>query len=285
MVNGAHAGRVTVENDVVFGKGGDRDLKCNVYWPPQQGDRRPALLLIHGGGWTGGDRSQLHGYGILLGRLGYVCVATEYRLAPASKWPAQIHDVKACLRWMRANASHLGIDPEKIAVSGNSAGGHLSLMLAGTQNMPEFEGDGGNAGVGTEVAASIAFYGPAQLYGSDRLGREMGFLFGDGYGEDVARGASPIDHVKASYPPTLLITGNQDELVPVESSFKMYRAITDAGAKAELHVYEGAPHGFDAMRDFGRQCAEIMTLFLDRHVASPRTVVKDGDVLTYAAAR
>ncbi len=139
--------------------------------------------------------------------------------------------------------------------------------------------------MGRRSPRRIAFYAPAQLYGSDRLGREMSFLFGDGYGEDVARGASPIDHVKASFPPTLLITGNQDELVPVESSFKMYRAITDAGAKAELHVYEGAPHGFDAMREFGRQCADVMTLFLDRHVANPRMVVKDGDVLTYASAR
>ena len=147
----------------VFGTGGGRDLRCNVYWPPQAGTARPAVLLVHGGGWVNGDRTQLHGYGILLGRIGYVCVATEYRLAGEAKWPAQIHDVKAALRWMRANAGRLGIDPNKIAVSGNSAGAHLSLMVAGTANMPEFEGEGGNAGVGTEVAACIAFYGPAQL--------------------------------------------------------------------------------------------------------------------------
>jgi acetyl esterase/lipase len=284
MTNGATAGRVTVEYDVVFGKGGDRNLKCNVYWPPQQGSGRPAVLLVHGGGWVQGDRSQLHGYGILFGRIGYVCVATEYRLAPASKWPAQIHDVKACLRWMRANAGHLGIDPQKIAVSGNSAGGHLSLMLAGTQNVAEFEGEGGNPDAGTELAAAIAFYAPAQLYIKDQpLREELSFLFGRGYSDETARRASPIDHVSAGFPPTLLITGNQDELVPVESSFKMYRAITEAGGKAELHVYEGAPHGFDAMRQFGRQSAEIMALFLDRHVADRRTLVRDGGVISYAA--
>jgi acetyl esterase/lipase len=111
MMAAAETGRVTVEHDVVFGTGGGRDLKCNVYVPPQPGAGRPAVLLVHGGGWVQGDRSQLHGYGILLGRLGYLCVATEYRLAGEAKWPAQLHDVKAALRWMRANAHQLGIDP------------------------------------------------------------------------------------------------------------------------------------------------------------------------------
>ena len=266
------AGRVTIENDVVYGSGGGRDLKCNVYMPPQAGSARPAVLLVHGGGWVNGDRSQLHGYGILLGRIGYVCVATEYRLAGEAKWPAQIHDVKAALRWMRANAERLGIDPEKISVSGNSAGAHLSLMLAGTQSVAEFEGDGGNAGVSTHVAASIAFYAPAQLYAHNQpLREELSFLFGRGYTVETARDASPISHASAKFPPTLLITGNKDELVPDEASFRMYRALIDAGAKAELHVYADAPHAFDATPEFGRQAASIMALFLDRYVTNPRS--------------
>jgi acetyl esterase/lipase len=277
----AETGRVTIERDVVFGTGGGRDLKCNVYTPPQPGPDRPAVLLVHGGGWVSGDRSQLHGYGILIGRLGYVCVATEYRLASESHWPAQIHDVKAALRWMRANAGRLGIDPKKIAVSGNSAGAHLSLMVAGTQNMPEFEGEGGNPGAGTEVAACVAFYGPAQLVGDgDELAEQLTFLFGKGYTAETARAASPVTYAAAGFPPTLLITGNKDELVPVESSFKMYRALTDAGAKAELHVYEGAPHAFDAIPDFGRQCASIMALFLDRHVANPHPILTPAQAAT-----
>jgi dipeptidyl aminopeptidase/acylaminoacyl peptidase len=79
-------------------------------------------------------------------------------------------------------------------------------------------------------------------------------------------------HAAASFPPTLLITGNEDALVPSESSFRMYDALTNAGAKAELHVYSGVPHGFDAVSEFGRQCASIMALFLDRHVVNPRPV-------------
>lgn len=268
----ASAGRVTVENDVVFGTGGGRDLKCNVYMPPQPGPNRPGVLLVHGGGWMSGDRSQLHGYGILLGRIGYVCVAPEYRLAGESKWPAQIHDAKAALRWMRANSQRLGIDPNKIAVSGNSAGAHLSLMLAGTPNVAEFEGNGGNAGIPTDVAACVAYYAPTQLYSNEdpRSAEFFGFLFGKGYAADVARKASPIDHVSAAFPPTLLITGNNDETVPDVASFKMYRALLDAGAKCELHVYAEAPHAFDATPEFGRQTAAISALFLDRYVTNPR---------------
>lgn len=267
------AGRVSVEYDVVFGTGGDRDLRCNIYRPPQQSTGRPAVLLVHGGGWVRGDRSQLHGYGILLGRHGYVCVATEYRLATESHWPAQLHDVKAALRWMRANAGHLGIDPQKIAVSGNSAGGHLALMLAATQNLPEFEGEGRNPGAGTQIGACVAFYAPAQLFGrTDRDTGYFDFLFGPGYDESTARAASPITYASNTFPPTMLVHGNKDELVPVDSSLMMYKALSDQGAAAELHIYEGAPHAFDAVREYGRQCASIIELFLDRHVANPRPV-------------
>jgi acetyl esterase/lipase len=273
-------GRVTVEEGVVVGTGGGRELRADVFTPPEGASNRTGLLLVHGGGWRSGDRAQLRGYGILLGRIGYTCVACEYRLVDEAKWPAQIHDVKAALRWMRANSDRLGIDPAKIAVSGNSAGGHLSLMVAGTQNVAEFEGAGGSAGAGTDVAACIAFYGPALL---GRPGAALADIVGQLLGGDSALvdAASPISHVNASWPPTMLITGNKDELVPPESSFAMYKALTDAGAKAELHVYEGAPHAFDAISEFGRQCASIMDLFLDRHVVHPRPVT----IAAVAAAR
>ena len=122
-------GRVTIENDVVFGTTGGRELKCDVYHPPIEGDRRPGVLIIHGGAWRSGDRSQLRYYGIQLARYGFVGVACEYRLSGEASWPAQIHDVKAALRWMHAKANQLGIDGGKICVAGNSAGAHLALML------------------------------------------------------------------------------------------------------------------------------------------------------------
>lgn len=281
MSEAQSGGRVSTET-VAVGTGGGRELLADLYTPPTGASNGAGVLLVHGGAWATGDRSQLRGYGILLGRLGYTSLACEYRLAGEAKWPAQIHDVKAALRWFRGNAGRLGIDARKIAVSGNSAGGHLSLMIAGTANVPAFEGDGGNAGVPTDVAACIAFYAPA-LMGrpGESLSEAVSFVLGREAGADVVRGASPITYASAAFPPTMLITGNRDELVPDESSFRMYRALADAGAKAELHVYEGAPHAFDALPDFGRQCASIMALFLDRLVARPREV----SIAAVAAAR
>lgn len=215
-----------------------------------------------------GDRGQLRGYGVLLGRLGYVCVSTEYRLTGESRWPAQIHDVKAALRWMRANADRLGIDPTKIAVSGNSAGGHLALIVAGTQNDPAFEGDGGNAGVSTEVAAAVAFYAPVSV--RRRVELESSLMEPNATDADYD-GASPLHHVKQDFPPTMFIHGNKDEPVPVQGSIRMYEALVAAGAPAELHVFNGAPHGFDAAPDYGRHSAALIDLFLKRHMLGART--------------
>jgi len=267
-------GRVTIERDVVVGSGGGRDLRANIYRPPDQATDAASVLLIHGGGWAIGDRGQLHGYGILLGRIGFLCVACEYRLTGEAPWPAQIHDVKTALRWMRANAGSLGIDPAQISVSGNSAGGHLSLMLAGTQDVPEFEGDGGNAGAGTSVAAAIAFYGPTVLAATPRaeLNEAVAALVGRDASKEALLNASPISYAARDFPPTLLMHGAKDELVPHEASLRMYRALDEAGAPVEMHLYADAPHGFDAVPEFGRQSASIMALFLDRYVRNPRPV-------------
>ncbi len=264
------AGRVTIGEGVVFGTGGGRDLRCDIFTPPGSPQPAPGVLLLHGGGWSGGDRGQLRGYGILLGRLGYVCMASEYRLSGEAQWPAQIHDVKAALRWMRANAARLGIDPERIAVSGNSAGAHLSLMLAGTPNVAEFEGTGGNAGVETSVAAAVGIYAPVLLGGDASLSPAVRALMGAGAGDGALRGASPLTHASAAFPPTLLIHGNADDLVPADASLQMYRALVAAGAPAELHVYAGQPHAFDAAPAFGRQCAAIIDLFLQRYAGERR---------------
>jgi acetyl esterase/lipase len=264
-------GRVGIEEGVVFGTGGGRDLRCDVFTPPGATAGAPGVLLVHGGGWRQGDRTQLRGYGILLGRLGYVCVASEYRLTPEAAWPAQIHDVKAALRWMRANHERLGVDPQRIAISGNSAGGHLALHAAGTPGMPEFEGDGGHEGVSTEVAAAIAFYPPVTMI--DAGGAPAGFsrtLFGDGATPDSARLASPLTFLSGRFPPTLLIHGTRDELVPLEESLRMQRALLEAGVPAELHSYADQPHGFDGEPRLGRHCADVMALFLERYVRERR---------------
>lgn len=264
-------GRVTVETGVVFGTGGGRDVLCDVFTPPGEVRDAPAVLLVHGGGWHQGDRSQLRGYGILLGREGYVCVACEYRLVPESPWPAQIHDVKAAIRWMRANASSLGIDPQRIAIEGNSAGGHLALLAAGTPDVEALEGTDDNPGVGTHVAAAIGIYPPTLFWhGQHERGAVPLTALTETGSAEVASTASPLSFVKPGFPPTQLIHGTSDTTVPPLASVLMYEKLVKAGVPVELHMYAEQPHAFDATSEFGRQCAAEMLLFLDRYVRHPQ---------------
>lgn len=269
--------RVDIEEGVVFGTGGGRELRGDVFRPAQADGPVPGVLLLHGGGWRGGDRTQLRGYGILLGRAGYVCVAAEYRLIPESPWPAQIHDVKAAIRWMRANADELGIDPDRIAVEGNSAGAHLALLAAGTPDMAELEGEGGHEGVPTDVAAVIGVYAPTLFsHAEARRGSVTLMALTEAADEGSASLASPLTHVTSAFPPTLLIHGTGDELVPVHASLVMYEALAEAGVPTELHLYAEQPHAFDAIPEFGRQCAAEMLLFLDRYVRDRQDVRRLG---------
>lgn len=266
----ANRDRVTIEADVVFGTGGGRDLHCDIYHPPAGAapeTSRPCVILVHGGAWRQGDRTQLRGYGIRLGMAGYVGIAIEYRLTPESPWPAQIHDVKAAIRWVRANADRLGVDPERIAIEGNSAGAHLALLAAGTTNDAEFEGDGGHAAVSTRVGAVIAVYPPVLFAHRERLEGAVPLVaLSEADDLEVARRASPMSFVTAEFPPTMLVHGTADELVPAKGSLLFYEDLLQAGVPVELHMYAEQPHAFDAVPVFGRQVAAEMRLFLDRYL-------------------
>ncbi|MEA3078138.1 MAG: hypothetical protein QOF60_3046 [Actinomycetota bacterium] len=267
--------RVTVRENVVYGVGeGGRELRCDVYVPPGEVRNAPAVILVHGGAWRTGDRTQLRGYGFLIGREGYVCIAPEYRLVTESPWPAAIHDVKAAIRWTRANAESLGIDPDRIAIEGNSAGAHLALLAAMTAGDPAFEGSCGTPGVSTDVCAVLAVYPPVLLTAGEYHPAGVPWLVIDeGSADDTvaAAAASPLTHVRPGLPPTLLIHGTADALVPVQASIRMYEALMEAGVPVDLHIYAEQPHAFDLQPEFGRQNAAEMLLFLRRYVRQPAT--------------
>jgi acetyl esterase/lipase len=173
---------------------------------------------------------------------------------------------------MRANSEALGFNKDKIAVSGNSAGAHLALIVAGTPDVEEFEGTGGNAGIDTSVAAAVGIYAPTKLRTHGNLEGAVGLLFGRSDAQiEIQDKASPINWVSQDFPPSMLIHGNADAVVPVSESVNMYDALRKAGAKSEIHIYEGAPHAFDATAEFGRQVTELILLFVDRQVRDPRT--------------
>jgi acetyl esterase/lipase len=163
---------LNVESNIVFGKGGDIDLLLDVYRPPAGvTPKRMAIIHLFGGGFTTGSKNS--GYIVndirALGRLGYTGISANYRLQGQALWPAQINDTKAAIRWVRANASKIGIEANRIAVAGYSAGGLLALLSAGTNGMAEFEGNGGNDGVSSEVQASIGVYPLAETQTAARL--------------------------------------------------------------------------------------------------------------------
>src|SRR5688500_1995659 len=154
-------GNLRVEKDIVFGKGGTMDMTLDVYQPPAGvTSKRMAIIHLFGGGFFAGNKSA--GYIIndakALGARGYTNISANYRLAKEGFWPAQLHDVKAAIRWTRANAGKLGIEANRIAVAGYSAGGMLALMAAGTNGRKEFDGDLGNPGVSSDVNASVGVY-------------------------------------------------------------------------------------------------------------------------------
>lgn len=257
--------RVAIQEDALIDTVDGRELRYDIFTPPGAPRNAPGVLLVHGGGWSQGEPAQLRGYGIFLGRLGYVCVSAAYRLSGEAKWPAQIHDVKAALRWMRANAGSLGVDPTRIAVHGNSAGAHLALMLAATPNVPEFEGTGAHQGVDTSVRACIAIYPPVEL-AMRSLSDAIGQLMGPAAAPADYQAASPVTYAHSDFPPTMLIHGTKDELVPWRASLQMYEALDRAGAQAELHLYSGLPHAFDANSAYSRTISDLIHLFLQRNM-------------------
>jgi acetyl esterase/lipase len=259
---------IAVEKDLVFGKGGEMDLRCDLYRPPPGTEKRMATIHIHGGGFTGGSRESLTERVRPYAARGYVAIVSQYRLAGQAKWPAQIEDVKAAIRWTRANARTLGVDPDRIAIVGHSAGGHLALTAAGTRNRPELEGRGGNPGVGTQVAACVAYYPSTEA--RPRRDGAAHVLLAPGSDAAAHRAASPTTYVARGFPPTVIFHGVADTTIPIESSQRFFQLLRDVDVPAELHSFAGAPHSFDRVPEFAAACTQLADLFLDRYVINPR---------------
>lgn len=250
--------RVEVET-LKVGEGGGRDLLADLYRPPNPNGC--GVLLIYGDGFVEGDRRQLAGYGISLGRVGYTSLACEYRLAGEALWPAALEDAHTAFDFFHRETKALGLNASQLAVSGNSAGGCLSLLLAGTSEL--------------HVAASIAFYAPMDFLSDDARAKGspkgMRYLLGDDVSEDRLRAMSPITFVGPSFAPTLLLTGNRDARVDWKESVRMCEALNAAGSRCELHVFDGLEHAFDVAPEYGRLSSALMTRFLDSHVRSTAT--------------
>jgi len=252
-----------VERDVVYGKGGDMELHLDIYRPPAGvAAKLMAVIHIHGGGFTAGSKTGVASSSRAFAGLGYVSIASQYRLAGQGKWPAQIEDAKAAIRWTRANASKLGIDADKIAIAGYSAGGLMALVAAGTADKPEFEGNGGNAGVSSKVAACASFYAATGATAN---------LFPDGTDRAVVAAAGAANFISPTFAPTIFLHGLGDTTIRPDSSIDFFQKLRAAGVKVDLHLFQGAPHAFETNNpDAALVSAQAANLFFDRLILNPK---------------
>ncbi|MGK3647459.1 alpha/beta hydrolase fold domain-containing protein [Pseudarthrobacter enclensis] len=286
------AGRVL--RGIEFARPGGAALLLDLYLPAPaaaagRGSRLPAVVHFHGGGWRTGERSSLgptvDGFGLSpieqLVAAGFVVASADYRLSGTATFPAQLHDARAAVRWLRDHAAEHGVDPDRIFAWGDSAGGHLASLVGLTGGSPELSDDGATGTVAS-VAGVVAWYPPTDLLGmgsqalpdavarADDPGSREALLIGAQPADapDLARAASPLAYVHAGAPPFLLIHGTADRFVPAAQSAGLAAALEGAGSAVELLLIEDADHMW-SLPDGGTEAAEQATAatldFLRRH--------------------
>jgi len=242
---------------------GARPLELDLYLPPGGDTPAPVVVFLHGGGWRVGSRRSLgpsyagattHPFE-QVAAAGIAVASADYRLSGERTWPTQLHDVKAAVRWLRARGHELGLDRERIGAWGESAGGHLALLLGLTGDPAtgaDLDGAVGIVDGSSAVDAVAAWYAPSDLtalpgdLGADPAAEDTreAQLFGAPLSRvpEVVRGASPITYVAAAAPPILLLHGDSDRLIPCAQSVRLDWALRDVGADVELETYPGADH-------------------------------------------
>jgi len=234
-----------------------RAEKLDFYLPKNRppGTLSPAVILIHGGGWTKGDKRQAREIeiGMTLAESGFVAASINYDLTPSGKYPANLKDCKNAVRFLRTNSKLYGIDPDKIAVLGGSAGGHLALMVGYTGDDPSLAPKTPYSGVSDRVGAVVDMYGvsdipnrkktdadgtPGELIGIDEL---IQLMFGDA---QAAKVASPINHISPQCPPTIILQGKKDKSVDRDQSITLHDALQKAGVQTQIILLEKAAHSF-----------------------------------------
>lgn len=225
-------------------------LTMDVYRPKQVNGAAPVVVYIHGGGWTGGDKSD--GVGIVfreeLSRRGYIFVSINYRLAPKYTFPAPIEDVKCAVRHLRANAEHYGLDPQRIGVIGGSAGGHLAALLGASDLQPGWD-VGEYLDQSSRVQAVVVLYGPADLtrmLADSPRSYVLGVFGASNHQDPILAKFSPVTYITPDDPPFLILHGDQDRVVLLEQSEILYEKLLDQQVPARLIVVKNAGHSFQS---------------------------------------
>jgi acetyl esterase/lipase len=265
---------IALDADVEYARNDGVPVHLDLYRPEKAKGPLPVLVWVHGGGWIGGSKSPCPAAGMVL--RGYAVASVQYRLSGTAPFPAQIEDVKAAVRWIRANAKERGLDGGRIGAWGSSAGGHLVALLGTSGGAEELEGSGGNPRESSRVRAVVDYCGPTDLLQFDGRGSRIqagapGSLIATLLGgtlcdkKDLAAKANPIAYVTKDDPPFLIFHGDRDDVVPLHQSELLHAALEKAGVEVTLETLRGAGHGFGSPR-----IAKAVEEFFDRHVKNAR---------------
>ena len=243
---------IKLEKDVVYAEAGNYELLLDIAYHEKIDPPRPAIVHIHGGGWRGGSKNSRTA--LMYAQMGYVGVSINYRLSGDAPFPAGVHDCKAAIRWVRANAAKYGVDPKHIGIIGSSAGGHLCALLGTSGGDAYLEGDLGNLEYSSRVQCVIDEWGPTDFLRMDDVPGAIHHL-GPSSPEslwigapitkrkDLVRKANPISYVDSKDPPILMIHGEKDRTVIIGQSELLSAALRKAGVVAKFVRVKNAGHG------------------------------------------
>jgi len=241
--------RISTELSVPYRQVDGTELCLNSHVPEGEGPF-PALLFIHGGAWRKGERSSATDRCIFYASQGFACFTASYRLAPGFQFPAQIHDVKAAIRYVRENAAELNADADRLAAVGFSAGAHLVCLAGVTDQKDGLEGPDAPYQTSTRLQAVVSYFGPTDLRSDfDREGTDVPSVISEFLGgaqeeiPEVYEQASPIRFISSDAPPFMFVHGTEDAVVPYQQSVTMTEALNEVGVTAELVGVEGGGHG------------------------------------------
>lgn len=243
---------ILVYKDVVYESFGSRKLHLDLFEPKIKSGKLPIVLIIHGGGWRTGDKKMEWPTAINLAQKGFIAATIEYRLSPEAKYPAAIHDLKSAVRWIRANHEQLGVNPNKIIVSGVSAGGELAAFLGATGDMKKFEGTGSNLKVSSKVNAVVDIDGILDFTHPAESNKDVDpekpsagkAWFGVSYAEDPSLWieASPINYISQNMPPILFINSSHDRYHAGRDY--AIEKMNSYGIYSEVRTIKDTPHTF-----------------------------------------
>jgi acetyl esterase/lipase len=234
--------------DVVYATAGDQELKLDIVRPEGEGPF-PAVIAIHGGAWRGGNKADVRQLLTRLAQRGYVGVSPQYRFCPKHKFPAQIEDVKAAVRWVRQHAGDQKVDPERLGAVGFSAGGHLALLLGLTDGDDGLEGSVDAGAPSSRVQVVVNYFGPTDLNAPDipAVSRPLLADFIGGQPEqnrDAAAKASPVTYASDDDPPVLTFQGTKDPLVPHSQATRLADVLTQGKVPGRVELLVGQGHGW-----------------------------------------